>query len=98
MVKNSLEPICKGKTPKEIAELKIADIACGSGVFLEETYQFLIDYCEKWYNDNNPEYLLEMEDGKKKLPLIDKREILENCIYGVDIDIHAVEVLSLIHI
>lgn len=92
MVKNSLEPICKGKTPKEIAELKIADIACGSGVFLEETYQFLIDYCEKWYNDNNPEYLLEMEDGKKKLPLIDKREILENCIYGVDIDIHAVEV------
>ena len=46
MVKNTLDPICKGKSPKDIAELRIADIACGSGVFLEEAYQFIIDYCE----------------------------------------------------
>lgn len=92
MVKNTLDPICKGKTPKDIVDLRIADIACGSGVFLEEVYQFIIDYCEKWYLENNPEYLLEMENGKKKLPIIDKREILKSCIYGVDIDIHAVEV------
>ena len=84
MVKNTLDPICKGKSPKDIAELRIADIACGSGVFL--------DYCEKWYLENNPDYLLEMENGKKKLPIVDKREILKKCIYGVDIDIHAVEV------
>lgn len=38
------------------------------------------------------DYLLEMENGKKKLSIVDKREILNNCIYGVDIDIHAVEV------
>lgn len=92
MVKNTLEPICEGKTPKDIVELRIADIACGSGVFLEEAYQFIVNYCEKWYMENNPAYLLEMEDGKKKLPLVDKREILKDCIYGVDIDIHAVEV------
>jgi hypothetical protein len=92
MVKNTLDPICKGKSPKDIAELRIADIACGSGVFLEEAYQFIIDYCEKWYLENNPDYLLEMENGKKKLPIVDKREILKKCIYGVDIDIHAVEV------
>lgn len=92
MVKNTLEPICQGKIPKEIIELRIADIACGSGVFLEEAYQFLVEYCEKWYLENEPSYLLEMENGKKKLPFVDKREILKNCIYGVDIDIHAVEV------
>ena len=46
------------------------DIACGSGVFLEEAYQFIIDYCEKWYLENNPDYLLEMENGKKKLPSV----------------------------
>lgn len=92
MVKNTLTPLCKGKTPEEITELRIADIACGSGVFLEEAYQFIVDYCEKWYFENNPNYLLEMENGKKKLPLVDKREILKSCIYGVDIDIHAVEV------
>lgn len=33
MVKNTLDPICKGKTPKYIADLRIADIACGSGIF-----------------------------------------------------------------
>lgn len=92
MVKNTLAPICKGKNPKDIADLRIADIACGSGVFLEEAYQFIIDYCEKWYLENKPDYLLEMENGKRKLPIVDKRKILKNCIYGVDIDIHAVEV------
>lgn len=33
-----------------------------------------------------------MEEGVEKLPLVDKKAILTNCIYGVDIDIHAVEV------
>lgn len=92
MVKNTLEPICRGKTPGQIEELRIADIACGSGIFLEETYQFLIDYCVGWHLEHDVEYLLDMSNGKKKLPLSDKRNILLKCIYGVDIDIHAVEV------
>lgn len=92
MVKNTLEPVCAGKTPEEICKLRITDIACGSGVFLEEAYQFLIDYCVKWYEDNNVAYLLEMSGGKRKLPLQDKKRILVDCIYGVDIDMHAVEV------
>lgn len=92
MVKNTLEPLCKGKTPKEILLLKIADIACGSGVFLEEAYQYLIDYCTEWYKTNDKEHLLIVEEGIEKLPLTDKKEILTNCIYGVDIDLHAVEV------
>lgn len=41
---------------------------------------------------NEPEYLLELSNGKRKLPLSDKKNILIKCIYGVDIDIHAVEV------
>ncbi|MBR5316807.1 MAG: Eco57I restriction-modification methylase domain-containing protein [Lachnospiraceae bacterium] len=92
MVKNTLQPICEGKTPAQIKELQIADIACGSGVFLEETYQYLMDTCVQWYQVNEPGYLLELSNGKKKLPLADKKEILTRCIYGVDIDVHAVEV------
>ena len=92
MVKNTLRPICEGRTPEAIKELQIADIACGSGVFLEETYQFLVDYCIEWYLEHEPEHLLELSNGKKKLPLTDKKEILTRCIYGVDIDVHAVEV------
>lgn len=41
---------------------------------------------------NDPEHLLELSNGKKKLPLTDKKDILTKCIYGVDIDVHAVEV------
>lgn len=92
MVKNTLEPLCEAKTPQEILSLRIADIACGSGVFLEEAYQYLVDYCTEWYKINDKGHLLVVEDGKEKLPLVDKKEILTNCIYGVDIDIHAVEV------
>ncbi len=92
MVKNTLEPLCETKTPKEILRLRIADIACGSGIFLEEAYQYLVDYCTEWYKLNDKGHLLEVEDGKYKLPLVDKKAILTNCIYGVDIDIHAAEV------
>lgn len=92
MVKNTLEPTCAGKTPSDICKLKILDMACGSGVFLGEAYQFLIDYCQKWYEENEQSYLLALEGGRKKLPLADKRKIMTSCMYGVDIDSHAVEV------
>lgn len=92
MVKTSLDSLCIGKNPNEILNLKIADIACGSGIFLESAFDYLVKYCVDWYLSNNPSYLLEMENGEKKLPYSDKRDILLNCIFGVDIDIHAVEV------
>lgn len=92
MVKEALDEKCSNKTPDEILKLKIADIACGSGVFLEETFQYLQDYCMNWYLKNDPSHLIELGNGKYKLPLIDKKNILLNCIYGVDIDAHAVQV------
>lgn len=92
MVRTVLNPICDGKNPNEILKIKIADIACGSGIFLEEAYQFLIDYCVGWYEENDAGHLIEMESGKRKLPLAEKKEILCSCIYGIDIDVHAVEV------
>ena len=95
MVKNTLEKICEDKSPKEILRLRIADIACGSGIFLEESFQYLIDYCTQWYEIKKPNYLLDMSNGRRKLPLEYKKEILVNCIYGVDIDVHAVEVSKL---
>lgn len=92
MVKNTLGSICESKRPEEILDLRVIDIACGSGVFLEEAYQYLVDYCTQWYEVNKPEYLLEMSNGKHKLPIEEKKAILTNCIYGIDIDLHAVEV------
>lgn len=92
MVKKTIAPLCEGKDLCDILKLKIADIACGSGIFLVETYQYLVDYVSGWYQSNKPDALLELNNGRKKLPLEVKRDILVSCIYGIDIDQHAVEV------
>lgn len=92
MVEKTLSRLCKGKTPDEICKLHIADIACGSGVFLEEVFQYLQSYCVEWYLKNDKSHLIEIDNGGYKLPLEEKKKILCSCIYGVDIDVHAVEV------
>ena len=93
MVDKALSKVCEGKTPSEILSLRIADIACGSGIFLEEAFEFLQDYCIKWYICNGQKnHLIETGIDLYKLPLQEKKDILCSCIYGVDIDIHAVEV------
>jgi len=92
MVQKGLENLCKNKAPNEILSLKIADIACGSGIFLIEVFDYLVKYCVKWYMDNNSGYLVTVNNGDKKLPFDDKRKILISCIFGIDIDVHAVEV------
>ena len=92
IVKNTFEPLCKGKNPQEILNLKIADIACGSGIFLEEALQYLSNHCIDWYLKNNPAHLIELSNGKRKLPFEEKKSILTNCIFGIDIDYHATEV------
>lgn len=52
IVKNTVGKLLEGKTPKEAAEIKIVDPACGSGSFLIGAYQFLLDWHLKWYEEN----------------------------------------------
>lgn len=93
MVDKTLSRVCTGKTPNEIQQLRIADIACGSGIFLEEAFEFLQNYCVEWYKENGQRnHLIEIGHDLYKLPLEEKKELLCSCIYGIDIDIHAVEV------
>ena len=92
MVEKVMSKLCEGKTPQGLRSLRIADIACGSGVFLEEVFSYLQTYCVDWYVENNIDYLIEIGNGRYKLPLSDKKELLCSCVYGIDIDIHAVEV------
>lgn len=88
-----------GKTPTQIARLRFADIACGSGSFLLGVYECLLRYHRDWYNANpdkaKPREILENQDGTLRLSLAKKREILVNNVYGVDIDYQAVEVAQL---
>ncbi|MDI6803092.1 MAG: N-6 DNA methylase [Bacteroidota bacterium] len=85
-------------TPKQVEDLKIIDIACGSGSFLIEVYSQLLDYHTKYYNEF-PEKAkkgdVETREGKIVLSLKKRQEILTNNIYGVDIDFQATEVTQL---
>ncbi|BCN32989.1 Eco57I restriction-modification methylase domain-containing protein [Anaeromicropila herbilytica] len=92
MVKKSLAELVDNKSPEEIKRIHIADISCGSGVFLLEAYEYLLNACTEWYINNDKAHLVELQKGVYKLPIAEKKEILLKCIYGVDIDYHACEV------
>ncbi|MGD0548752.1 MAG: N-6 DNA methylase [Terracidiphilus sp.] len=98
IVENTVGKLIHGKTPDQIAEMRFADIACGSGSFLLGVYELLLAYHGQYYNEN-PKSARKgdciVKDGKLYLSLSKKREILLNNIYGVDIDFQAVEVCQL---
>jgi len=89
--------------PKQAAKLRILDPACGSGSFLLGAYQHLLDWHlsyytthdpEKWAKGRNPA-IFQGPGGPWRLTLAERKRILLNNLYGVDIDPQAVEVTKL---
>ncbi len=92
-------------TPKGVSKIKVLDPACGSGSFLLEAYQYLLDWHLKYYtfdvetlrwsvSNKNP-VLYQAANGEYRLTTGERKRILLNNIYGVDIDSQAVEVTKL---
>ncbi len=82
---------CESKTDTEILSSTFADIACGSGAFLLETYQLLQDLLIDFYLKNDTSKLIQTSINTYKLPFETKKKILENCVFGIDKDYNAVE-------
>jgi type I restriction-modification system DNA methylase subunit len=91
----------KGHTP-----LRILDPACGSGSFLIYAYQYLLDWHRDWYEKDIKQkgaaqakkWRDEVYQGPGNhwyLTTREKKRILLNNIFGVDIDHQAVEVTKL---
>jgi len=111
IVKNTVGKLLEGKTPKQAAKLKILDPACGSGSFLLGAYQYLLNWHRDCYVNerkvgsdrradrgrpgraSSPIY--QSAGGDYRLMTDEKKRILLNNIYGVDIDSQAVEVTKL---
>ncbi|MBK9127743.1 MAG: Eco57I restriction-modification methylase domain-containing protein [Phycisphaerales bacterium] len=96
----------RGLTPTEAAKLRILDPACGSGSFLIGAYQYLLDWHLRWYTANDPNKWCRAKrpplrqttgpDGPSyRLTVAERKRILLQNIYGVDIDPQAVEVTKL---
>ncbi len=92
MVIRTISELCENRSPSEILKLRIADIACGSGIFLVEILDYLIHYLIEWYSLNDPKKLIPAEYGNFKLQFKEKKALLENCIYGIDIDTNAAQI------
>ena len=102
IVRQTVGKLVEDKTPKQVAKLRVLDPACGSGSFLINAYQFLLDWHRDWYIAHKPEgwtkgrnpVLVQTTSGWK-LTIAERKRILLGNIYGVDIDPQAVEVTKL---
>jgi len=99
IVKHTVGKLCDGKTPKQVAKLTILDPACGSGSFLIGAYTRLLDWHRDWYVEHDPKKhtneIYQGAGGQWYLTTREKKRILLNNIFGVDIDSQAVEVTKL---
>jgi type I restriction-modification system DNA methylase subunit len=96
------------KVAKGAKMLRVLDPACGSGSFLLGAYQYLLDWHRDWYvaqvapgdlpgakSNAYSDRLYQHSAGQWRLSIREKKRILLNNIYGVDIDAQAVEVTKL---
>lgn len=77
------------KFREELRKIKIIDPACGSGAFLIEAFDFLLKY-----NQMIDDKIFNMT-GTKNLFDDTTKEILENNIFGVDLNKESVEITKL---
>jgi predicted type IV restriction endonuclease len=110
IVRHTLGQLLEGKTPRTAAGLKCLDPACGSGSFLLGAYQYLLDwYRDQYVADDpgrwarsRPARLFQADrpstgsgQGDWRLTTAERKRVLLEHIYGVDIDRQAVEVTKL---
>lgn len=74
-------PTTRKRDPKKMEEIRVLDPACGSGNFLIYTFDLLYDMYLNQMEQYNAEY------SRRDIP----RLILENNIYGVDLDERAIQ-------
>jgi hypothetical protein len=99
----NLSPRAASVILNRVSKLRILDPACGSGSFLIGAYQHLLDWHLRFYVANEPTRwakggkpaLYQASGGGSKLTVAERKRILLNNIFGVDIDTQAVEVTKL---
>ena len=106
-IKKSHTEFLEGRKPgrrSSVTSTKILDPCCGSGLYLLKSFEFLINWHLEEYlkikqsedsaNLNLP--IKKMEDGHWQLSWDEKKQILINNIFGVDINRIAIESAELI--
>lgn len=104
VVLHALQPLCylpgphqtadeeswKLRSSDELLELKVADIACGSGAFLVAAARYLADRVVEAWIGEDPTNAQRKDLHKRAI-----RQVVANCLYGADINDMAVEMCKL---
>lgn len=112
IVRNTLAPLLAGRSPMQLAgrlenwepdhnshPLTILDPACGTGHFLLGAYQYLLDWCLRWYCEhdsgdwaNGPTPTIGRAEQTVCLRQEERQRVLRDHIFGVDTDEQAIEI------
>lgn len=99
IVRHTVGKLLAERTPEEASQLKVLDPACGGGAFLLGAYRHLLDWHLARYVEDGParhrRRVLRDPAGAWRLTPGERRRILLDNIFGVDIDPEAVEVTRL---
>ena len=89
------ERLKKCKTPEDALRIRVLDPACGSGTFLVRAF----DEFKQWHlaharkDGNGEQTKLDAEHESGLTTFLD--HVLENCLCGIDLDLHAVGLTKL---
>lgn len=98
IVEDTIGAYLRNKKPSQVSKLRVLDPACGSGSFLIGAYDYILKWHLDWYLKHPTEAKDKLalgKNGKPSLTTQEKKRILLNNIYGVDIDAQAVETTKL---
>ena len=90
VVRNTLEELLKGKDI-DAEKIRVLDPGCGSGSFLIKAFDVLNEY----YQKNDKDYAQTQLDFKSGVTFTRKVKILQDNLFGVDLDKQAVEIAQL---
>ncbi len=90
IVRNTLGELLKHRKI-DVDKIRVLDPACGSGSFLIKAFDVLNEY----YRKNDKEYSQTQLDLRTGTTFTKKVKILQNNIFGVDLDKQAVEITQL---
>ncbi len=99
LVADTVLPVAAGRGVEALAELRLVDPACGSGMFLLAGFAALVAlHVEAWQREpaaRRRGRLRRLADGTWDLTPVERRRILQRSIFGVDRDRHALELARL---
>jgi type I restriction-modification system DNA methylase subunit len=93
IVRHTLGELLRGKGTENLSQIKILDPACGSGSFLIKAYDLMETYAKR--SKDFAQNAFGTVDQKESVPFSRKTKILQDNIFGVDLDQKAVEITQL---